>query len=85
MFNSVLHNYPNSLDDTQQRAYISVLLQIADVDGISDGELGLIKEMAKKVGPPYTLAKNPNKVKISLGRELELKSAPGKTWNVSNK
>ena len=38
--------------------------------------------MAKKVGPPYTLAKNPNKVKISLGRELELKSAPGKTWNV---
>jgi hypothetical protein len=47
MFNSVLHNYPSSLDDKQQRAYISVLLQIADVDGISDGELGLIKEMAK--------------------------------------
>lgn len=38
--------------------------------------------MAKQVGPPYTLAKNPNKVKVSLGQELELKSAPGKTWNV---
>ena len=47
MFNSVLHNYPNSIDDQQQRAYISVLMQIADVDGISDGELMLLKEMAK--------------------------------------
>ena len=41
-----------------------------------------MKETPKQARPPYTLAKNPNKVKVSLGEELELKFAPGKTWNV---
>ena len=31
---------------------------------------------------PKIARKNPNKVKVSLGQERELKSAPGKTWNV---
>ena len=47
MYISVINNYPSILDEVQQRAYISVLLQVADIDGISDNELGLVKEMAK--------------------------------------
>jgi|TARA_B110000902_G_C14113214_1_gene515170 hypothetical protein len=47
MFNSVLHNYPSVIAEEQQKSYIYVLLQIAALDGISDAELYLVKEMGK--------------------------------------
>ena len=47
MFNSVLHNYPSVIGEEQQKVYINILLQIAALDGISDDELSLVKEMAK--------------------------------------
>jgi hypothetical protein len=44
---NVIGSYPHQLDDHQLKSYISVLLNIADLDGISKNEMSLIEDLAK--------------------------------------
>ena len=41
-------DYPSQLDDNQLKTYISILLNIADVDGISDNEMNLIDNLSSQ-------------------------------------
>jgi len=43
----VIGAYPTSLDNNQLKSYVSVLLNIAAVDGISKSEMSLIEQLAK--------------------------------------
>jgi len=43
----VIGAYPTSLDNNQLKSYVSVLLKIAAVDGISKSEMSLIEQLAK--------------------------------------
>ncbi|MFM7681293.1 MAG: hypothetical protein ACKO7P_00915, partial [Bacteroidota bacterium] len=43
----IIGSYPTSLDDNQLKSYVSVLLNIAGVDGISKSEMTLIEQLAK--------------------------------------
>ena len=44
---NVIGSYPHQLDDHQLKSYINVLLNIADLDGISKNEMSLIEDLAK--------------------------------------
>jgi hypothetical protein len=43
----IIGSYPTTLDSNQLKSYISVLLNIAAVDGISKKEMDLIEQLAK--------------------------------------
>jgi tellurite resistance protein len=43
----IIGTYPTELDNNQLKSYVSVLLNIADVDGISKNEMNLIEQLAK--------------------------------------
>lgn len=43
----VIGAYPTYLDNNQLKSYVSVLLNIAAVDGISKSEMSLIEQLAK--------------------------------------
>jgi uncharacterized tellurite resistance protein B-like protein len=45
---NVIGSYPTELDKNQLKSYVSVLLNIADVDGISKSEMNLIEQLAKQ-------------------------------------
>lgn len=42
----IIGEYPTPLNDDQVKSYVSVLLCVADVDGISSGEMSLIRDLA---------------------------------------
>jgi len=43
----IIGSYPTSLDGNQLKSYVSVLLNIAAIDGISKSEMSLIEQLAK--------------------------------------
>lgn len=48
----IIGEYPTPLNDDQVKCYVSVLLCVADVDGISSGEMSLIRDLAANANVP---------------------------------
>jgi tellurite resistance protein len=44
---TVIGTYPTSLDKDQLKSYVSILLNIAAIDEVSQNEMALIKQLAK--------------------------------------
>ena len=54
----IIGEYPSPLNDDQVKCYVSVLLCVADVDGISSGEMNLIRDLAADANVPSEIVED---------------------------
>jgi hypothetical protein len=55
---NIIGTYPSILDETQLKSYISVLLNVAAVDGVSEKEMELIEQLAKNANVSEDILRN---------------------------